>query len=1038
MTQQAKPECKFVIDFLKEPDSFYLGNKTFRAQKMRKSLAESDLSLYRIEEITFEDKAPRKEALENVISSLQIKGIHFVYLILGDKRGVQFYFGISRDLSAATDEIETPVYDVGQHVLKPSLNGNFRGSRITEVRPNDKELILRTVRDMKHHCCLEGVPGINEDNEKFQSVDRLVDVMLGDDFCLMIVAKPLMFSDIRTIENQLYDVYDAMAPLAKRSVQESAGTTEGQSASKTASHGETVGKSETVTHQEGKGTNVSDSSGDSKGEQIGTSKGTGMTINLSGGSNRAGEQKSESSNEGSSNQKSTGTNTSHTDGSSTNESDSKTTGTSSSVNTGTSTNEGKNFSSNESHATTMEFVDKRTQDWISYLDEVVFKRLDYGKGKGIFITSVALFTQRYGSMEKLGNTVKALYSGETGNKIPLRKIKLKSLDERVNALTNLQVPLACENEGLTQNERKTRVLLSQYVGEQIYFGNWLSTNELSLIAGLPLKEVVGVSLKEEVEFGLNILQDVAPENQIFLGRLLQSGREIQHTSVFLDKENLDKHIFITGVTGSGKTTTCQNILWQSQLPFLIIEPAKTEYRNLVKQYSDLLVFTLGKDSVAPFRLNPFEFFAHESITSRVDMLKASIEAAFDMEAAIPQLIESAIYECYKDYGWNIAMNRNERYEDPFADGVYAFPTLSDLLAKIQSVVVEQGFDERLKRDYIGSIKARLQGLTLGAKGLMLDTPRSVDFEALIDRRVVLEMEEIRNASEKALIMGFVLTNLMEAIKAKYRRCGEFKHVTLIEEAHRLLGKYMPGDSLNKKQGVETFSDMLAEVRKYGESLIIVDQIPGKLTPEVLKNTNTKIVHKIFAQDDKDAIGNTMVLSEEQKEYLSRLDTGKAVVFTQGWMKAVQVKVEMIADTSGASIVAEAHLREKALSYYCQCYKRGIFRGAELMDAQPDSAMLDQCLRWESDLDKEYRSLWNRLQPSARLLSILTDAEKSGTLPILISHLLRGHYEDTPERSLAELKTELENCIRDLLSDEWKVKKRHYDNSLRVNKVKGEK
>ena len=188
------------------------------------------------------------------------------------------------------------------------------------------------------------------------------------------------------------------------------------------------------------------------------------------------------------------------------------------------------------------------------------------------------------------------------------------------------------------------------------------------------------------------------------------------------------------------------------MPFLVIEPAKTEYRILKSQYKDLLVLTLGKDTIAPFRLNPFEFFPHESITSSVDMIKASIEASFDMEAAIPQIIESAIYECYKDKGWNIATNQNEIYgDDAFKDGVYSFPTLSDLTNKIQEVVNKQGFDERLKNDYIGSIKARLNGLLVGSKGFMLNTKRSIDFRKLLDKRVVFELEEIRNGNEKSLV-----------------------------------------------------------------------------------------------------------------------------------------------------------------------------------------------------------------------------------------------------------------------------------------------
>ena len=194
--------------------------------------------------------------------------------------------------------------------------------------------------------------------------------------------------------------------------------------------------------------------------------------------------------------------------------------------------------------------------------------------------------------------------------------------------------------------------------------------------------------------------------------------------------------------------------------------AKTEYRVLTTKYKDMLIFTLGDDSVAPFRINPFEFFKGENITSRVDMIKANIEAAFDMEAAIPQIIESALYKCYEEYGWDIATSKNSKYEDPFADGIFSFPTLSDLIKQTVKVVEEQGFDDRLKNDYTGSIKARLQGLLVGSKGFMLNTPRSIDFTDLIEKNVILELEEIKNGAEKSLIMGFVLINLNEAIKQR--------------------------------------------------------------------------------------------------------------------------------------------------------------------------------------------------------------------------------------------------------------------------------
>ena len=414
-----------------------------------------------------------------------------------------------------------------------------------------------------------------------------------------------------------------------------------------------------------------------------------------------------------------------------------------------------------------------------------------------------------------------------------------------------------------------------------------------------------------------------------MGNLVQSGNEID-TKVYLEKSALNKHIFITGVTGTGKTTTCQKLLLESELPFLVIEPAKTEYRILMnnEKTKDILIFTLGNDKVAPFRLNPFEFFEGESITSRVDMLKAAMEASFDMEAAIPQIIESAMYSCYEDYGWNIDTDENDKFDNPFDEGVYSFPTLEDLLNKVETEVTKHNFDDRLKKDYIGSITARLQGLLVGSKGQMLNARRSIDFRELIEKKVVLEIEGIKNGTEKSLIMGFILTNLCEALKAKYNKDKHFKHITLIEEAHRLLSKYTPGDSLNKKNSVETFADMLAEVRKYGESLIIADQIPNKMTPEVLKNTNTKIVHKIFAEDDKEAIGNTISLSKEQKDFLASLPTGRAIVFSQSWTKAIQVQIEQMTDTTSDEIIDEDRLRDRVEDFYVENYKKGIFIGTK--------------------------------------------------------------------------------------------------------------
>ncbi|MCW2279145.1 helicase HerA domain-containing protein [Heliophilum fasciatum] len=1027
-------EEKFMLDFIADPDMLYISHNQQLKEDKPALLLERDITLFHIEEITFEDKAPRKEALENVMSSLQIEGINFVYIILGDEFGVHFYFGIAKDLYADDDcALELPVYDLGRHVLQPSLRGNFRGSKISEVQPLAKSTIMQTIKNMNHCCYLEGVPGTTEDNEKFQGVDRLVDVMLGDRFSVVIIAKPLAGDDISAIERELYRFYTALVPLMKKSVQEGVVKATGISSSVTKSTTENSGENFSVTHQTGSGTNTGRTEGTSFTETRGENKGESKNTGKSSSANASSNSTSDSVTSGTSHQKAHGTSRSETSGSSTSESQSHTQGSSSGKSIGDSKTEGSNRSDSTSASTTMEFVNKEAQDWITYLDEIIFKRLDYGKGKGIFITSIVLFSQSRGSLIKLENTVKSLYSGESGNKVPLRKVAVSNKNGRLEAFRNFQIPRTKFRARPSLNEQSSRAVCSQFIKQGfLHVGNWLSTNELSMIAGLPQKEIVGLGLREEVDFGLNFTTDIPKAKQIELGNLVQSGTVLAEIPVYLDKDNLNKHTFVTGVTGSGKTTTCQKILLDSELPFLVIEPAKTEYRILNRIYDDVLIFTLGKDTVAPFRLNPFEFFPHESITSRVDMIKASIEAAFDMEAAIPQIIESAIYACYQDYGWNISQNCNTKYPAPFADGVYAFPTLTDLINKTEEVVEKQGFDERLKRDYIGSIRARLQGLTMGAKGMMLDTKRSIDFVDLLDRKVVLELEEIRSGSEKALILGFVLTNLLEAIKIKHQNNRGFKHITLLEEAHRLLSKYQPGDSLNKKQSVETFADMLAEVRKYGESLIIVDQIPGKLTPEVLKNTNTKIVHKIFAQDDKEAIGNTMVLSDEQKNFLSHLDVGRAIVFTQGWPKALQVQMKQMTNTTGTEFVNDDELRHIVMEYYRQMYKRGIFPGLEILQEQPSLEQFLEYIQYipDSSLVDDFRNFYRfddaRHAFMERMKQISSEAEQE----IVVQYLLHSLY---PVDMREQRKAKLVEFITDVLSEPERLeeKKLYYFNHLKL-------
>ena len=1032
---------KSLIELLKDVDLQAASSPSLEAPE---SLLDYEFSLYHIKELTFDDDSPRKEAFENVLNSLNIDGIMFVYLLVGNKEGVSFYFGIAKDKSFK-QPLAMDVDDIGTSILKPAIEGNFRGSVVEKLGKKQRILVKDGLKNFKHVAKLEGVPSVNEENEEFQGVDRLVDVMNGDDFCLAIVADPLSLADIVNIENNLYAIYDTLSPMSKQSIQtgenssSTSGENEGTNSSDTTGTNDSLnistntGSSNSNTQGTSEGKNSSKTTGENNSLNISTNKGKSSTTtkgtssgSSSSGTNNSGAEgtstgSSEANTKGTSVSKvtgnNTGTNTSKQTGSSSGHSEATTKGSSFSKTTGNNAGTNTSEQTGSSESKTREFSDKSIQEWLTYIDEVLLTRVQYGKNKGLYLANIYLFANSTGGALKLGNTARALFTGVETNKSPLT-FKVVSDEKERQSIQNFQFPVlkSRENKQLKKagdSDKKLNLLLSKSPFEGL-LGNWLSTNELSVVAGLPQKEVAGLTLKEEVEFGLNMNQKISDENKLFLGSLVKSGLPLT-VGVHIDKNDLDKHTFIAGVTGSGKTTTCQRLLESAKMPFLVIEPAKTEYRVLTKKNKDILIFTLGNDSVAPFRLNPFEFFPHENITSRVDMIKASIESAFDMEAAIPQLIEAAIYKCYEEKGWNIATSKNRLYTEPFADGVYAFPTLSDLIKMTEVVVTEQGFDDRLKQDYIGSIKARLQGLLIGAKGLMLNTARSIDFKDLATKNVILELEEIRNPSEKSLIMGFILANLNEAIRANYnefRKRGEkFKHITLIEEAHRLLSKYEAGDSQNKKQGVEAFADMLAEVRKYGEALIIVDQIPNKLTPEVLKNTNTKIIHKLFAKDDKEAVGNTMALSDEQKDFLSNLEVGRVILSTTGINKPLQVQIKELVSTTNEEDVSPDEIREIALAYYAKNYKRGLIQGLEFWKEQPSNKDVDQFLK--GSLAECWLKTVEERKADKALIVYLKDYSKE----FVLSFLLKSCYREGDTEDQLHLESRLNDYLTPLAKGE---------------------
>jgi hypothetical protein len=152
--------------------------------------------------------------------------------------------------------------------------------------------------------------------------------------------------------------------------------------------------------------------------------------------------------------------------------------------------------------------------------------------------------------------------------------------------------------------------------------------------------------------------------------------------------------------------------------------------------------------------------------------------------------------------------------------------------------------------------------------------------------VVLEIEDVGDDRDKAFLMGTVLLRLVEHLRLEgqkgQNRSGRvgLRHLTVFEEAHRLLRRPEPGSGA-AAHAVELFAGMLAEIRAYGEGIIIAEQIPARLIPDVIKNTAVKVVHRLPAADDREAVGATMNLSPAQSRYLVTLVPGEAALATDG-------------------------------------------------------------------------------------------------------------------------------------------------------------
>ena len=353
-----------------------------------------------------------------------------------------------------------------------------------------------------------------------------------------------------------------------------------------------------------------------------------------------------------------------------------------------------------------------------------------------------------------------------------------------------------------------------------------------------------------------------------------------------------KHAFLAGVPGSGKTNSMLHLtstLWKKhKIPFLIFEPAKQEYRALARTegMEDLLIFSPSSGTFFPLHINPFEFPIGMSLSEHIRNLMSVFEGAFSLAPPAPFMIDYSIEAVYRDLGW---------YPDTINDGKMPYPTMQELYNKLEVEVEKTNYEGEIKGNLKSILQVRIGSLLRREMGDVFNVAKSsIAPEEWLNQPALIELEAM--GSGPANFLSLLLSTLIrETLKITPNADGkELRHVMFFEEAHNLIGPVaseVTGEDADPKLAATAFVvKMLAEVRALREGIVIADQLPTVMAPEVIKNTGLKIGHRITAEDDRSLLGSTMSANGTQLEQMATFLPGEALITFEGLLRPFKAQI----------------------------------------------------------------------------------------------------------------------------------------------------
>ena len=812
--------------------------------------------------------------------------------------------------------------------LLEAIKGNFPGSTVQNERgigripclANSKPYSVATVSNLP-----------TAKSEKFisQTIEKLIDGVIpsqpSENYTLILLASPIQ--DIENRKLRLSELFSALAPYEKWQtnytftasdattsmatfgvkVGASAGIQHGKNQSVNQSSGDTQTSGESQTDSSGQtdGTNTSHTDGTNKGSSHttggsleGTPFGVGATVDYHYSKNHG---TSTADSIGQSTTKTVSRALAKTASRALSQTVGQTLGSSSGVNLGS--NIGANFAraSNvtatlgKNEGITQSFTNHNISHALKVLEEQM-KRFEKGTAMGMWEFAAYVLSEDQNIANNVAHTYLALTQGEESfmsqSSVNLWRGDLGEssgdAEEIVAYLRELRHPLFGLNPNLLLADSTFNVYPSIVTPTVPLTGQ-----ELAFSLNFPRKSIPGLPILECAEFGRNIAkfdEEDVTNKMLHLGDIFHMYHK-EDVPVNLRQNSLASHVFVTGSTGSGKSNTIYQLLNEGRnngLKFLVVEPAKGEYKHVFGNHDDVSVYGTNPQLTPLLRLNPFSFPKEIHILEHLDRLVEIFNVCWPMYAAMPAVLKKAVEQSYQDCGWNLLESTN-----PYGR---LYPNFNDIADNIKTIIDSSEYDDENKGAYKGALLTRIESLTNGINGLIFSNDELTN-EHLFDSNVIVDLSRVGSTETKSLLMGILVLKLQEYRMANGDMNAELKHITVLEEAHNLLKRTSTeqmAESANLLgKSVEMLANAIAEMRTYGEGFIIADQAPGLMDLSVIRNTNTKIIMRLPDFSDRDLVGKSANLNDDQIIELAKLPKGVAAVYQNEWIQPVLCKVEKV-------------------------------------------------------------------------------------------------------------------------------------------------